>query len=449
MNINTTALWNKTLEDLELTLAPADFKGWFHQTHIAKIEGDKNSTISISTPTSFAATRLKTKYEPLIRERLEKFLGKEVVLVFVTENKEGAEALGPLFEPPKVVRDQQSSSGLYKEYTFDNFVVGQNNNFAYQVALSVAQEPGSYNPFFLHSGVGLGKTHLTHAIGNYVVANYANKKVLYTTSEMFMNDLLKAISERSQHSFRMRYRNVDVLLIDDIQFIAGRESTQEEFFNTFNALHMAKKQIVITSDRTPREIAKLEERMSSRFAQGMMTDMQAPDTDTRIAILKQKQQKYGHELAPDVIEFLAQAVRTNIRELEGALRQLIMFEKTMKEEVTVEIAKEKLTINSSMSDEAFIGPAEIMKAVCDFFAVNIKDLKGPRRQRHFVVPRQITMYLMKNMTHLPYMSIGDLLGGRDHTTIMHGVGCIETQLSDDPRLQQQLDGIKERLGQVR
>jgi chromosomal replication initiator protein len=334
---------------------------------------------------------------------------------------------------------------LNHTYTFDSFVVGSNNKFAYQVALTVAEEPGSYNPFFLYSGVGLGKTHLIQAIGNHILKNFKDKKVIYVTSEQFMNDLLSAIRERTQHNFKRKYRDVDVLLIDDIQFIAGKEATQEEFFNTFNALYMNNKQIVITSDRPPKDIHHLEERMRSRFASGMITDMQTPDTETRMAILLEKQTMFGHELDHDVLNIIAESITSNIRELEGAFKQIMMYEKSMGGRVTVEMAKSQLLINSSSVADRIINPNDIIKHVCDFFSVNSKDIKGPKRQRHFVIPRQISMYLMKELTNLPYMGIGDLLGGRDHTTIMHGVQCIESQLSTDPKFKQQITLIREKL----
>jgi len=316
------------------------------------------------------------------------------------------------------------------------------------VALAVAQKPGkAYNPVFFYSSVGLGKTHLMQAIGNEIIKKHQDLSVLYCTGESFTNELLDSIQSgqrKTTADFRDKFRTVDVLLIDDIQFIAGREKTQEEFFNTFNALYMGKKQIVLTSDRPPREISKLEARLSSRFVGGMIADMQAPDMDVRVAILRNKARTLKITVPDEVIDTIAEGVETNIRELEGTFNQVLTYAKAQGLDLTPETVI-KILGDNFKKQKTVATPKKILKTVCTYYTVKSTDIKGKRRVKEIVRPRQVAMYLLKNLTELPLVQIGELLGGRDHTTVMHGVGKIEKLLEENIQIREQVSVVKKQI----
>ncbi|MCA9308410.1 MAG: chromosomal replication initiator protein DnaA [Patescibacteria group bacterium] len=344
------------------------------------------------------------------------------------------------------------TNNLNPNYTFENFIMGANNQLAFSIAQAVAENPGiTYNPFFIYSGVGLGKTHLMQSIGHKIAQNNPEIKIMYCTGESFMNDFIEAIKSQrgagkyTSKDFRNKYRKADVLLIDDIQFIAGKEATQDEFFHTFNALQMAQKQIVITSDRPPQEFTNIEDRIRSRFGSGITADMQKPDIETRIAILRSKRDRDGGNMSNDVIDVLAEHISSNVRELEGAYLQVIMSARSTHSPITIEFAKTVLQDTLKAKRKKPLTINTILKTVCTYFDVTMGDVKGKRRTQVLVVPRQIAMYLMHSLTETPFTSIGDFFGGRDHTTVIHGVRKIEEEINQNGKLREDIIKIKDLL----
>ena len=324
---------------------------------------------------------------------------------------------------------------LNPKYTFDTFVVGSNNKFAQAAALAVAESPGdTYNPLFIYGGAGLGKTHLMHSIAHFIIDHDENSKVLYVTSEEFTNELIETIrngNNSAMTKFREKYRNIDVLLVDDIQFIIGKESTQEEFFHTFNSLHSAKKQIIISSDKPPKDMEILEERFRSRFEWGLIADITLPDYETRMAILHKKEEMDGYDINEEVIKYIANNIKSNIRELEGAINKVMAFAKLEKKEVTLELAEQALK--------------DIISMVAEHFDVTVDDLCGNKRNSKIVTPRQIAMYLCREIISTPLKSIGKCLGNRDHTTIMHGIDKIEKEINNDENLKNTIETLKKKI----
>ena len=342
------------------------------------------------------------------------------------------------------------NANLNPKYTFDSFVVGANNNLAHAASLAVAESPGEiYNPLFIYGGVGLGKTHLMQSIANFILKNNPKAKILYVTSEKFTNELIDAIRNKNNIStteFREKYRNNDVLLIDDIQFIIGKESTQEEFFHTFNALHEAKKQIIISSDKPPKEIETLEERLRSRFEWGLTVDIQSPDYETRMAILRKKEEMEGYNIDNEVIKYIATNIKSNIRELEGALTKIVALSKLEKNrEINIALAEKALKDIIAPGDKKEVTPEFIIEVVADHFNLTPLDIISQRRNKEIVYPRQIAMYLCRNMTDTGLQNIGKSLGGRDHTTILHGIDKITADLEGNPTLQNTIDILKKKI----
>ena len=342
------------------------------------------------------------------------------------------------------------NANLNPKYTFDSFVVGANNNLAHAASLAVAESPGEiYNPLFIYGGVGLGKTHLMQSIANFILKNNPKAKILYVTSEKFTNELIDAIRNKNNIStteFREKYRNNDVLLIDDIQFIIGKESTQEEFFHTFNALHEAKKQIIISSDKPPKEIETLEERLRSRFEWGLTVDIQSPDYETRMAILRKKEEMEGYNIDNEVIKYIATNIKSNIRELEGALTKIVALSKLEKNrEINIALAEKALKDIIAPGDKKEVTPEFIIEVVADHFNLTPLDIISQRRNKEIVYPRQIAMYLCRNMTDTGLQNIGKSLGGRDHTTILHGIDKIAADLEGNPTLQNTIDILKKKI----
>lgn len=338
-------------------------------------------------------------------------------------------------------------ANLNPKYTFDSFVVGNSNNFAHAASLAVAESPGdpSYNPLFLYGGVGLGKTHLMQAIAHFILEKDPSKKVLYVTSENFTNEIVDAIHKKTTQEFREKYRYNDVLLIDDIQFIIGKQSTQEEFFNTFNDMYQNKKQIVISSDRPPKDFENLEERIKSRFSWGLQTDIQAPDYETRLAILRKKEESDGISIDNEVIKYIAEVIDTNIRELEGALNKIRMMAKLENKKIDVEFAKEVLKDTLSPNSKKILTPEYILDIVCDHFSSNKLDIVSSKRTKELVYPRQISMYLMKKLTNCSLEYIGNILGGKDHSTILHGIKKIETEININENLSHDISVLEKKL----
>ena len=342
-----------------------------------------------------------------------------------------------------------TGSALNPNYTFDTFVVGNNNKLAYAASLAVAESPGEvYNPLFLYGGVGLGKTHLMHSIAHFIQTNNPSMKVLYVSSEIFTNELIDSIrngNNSSMNKFRDKYRNIDVLLIDDIQFIIGKESTQEEFFHTFNALHGAKKQIIISSDKPPKDMEILEDRIRSRFEWGLLADISSPDYETRVAILRKKEEMDGYNLDDSIIEYIAKNIKSNIRELEGSLNKIIAYANLEKREVTMELAETVLKDIISPNDKKIITPEYIINTVAEHYDITPEDIIGTKRNSKVVYPRQIAMYLCRELANIPLKSIGQCMGNRDHTTIMHGCDKIEQELKTSQTTQKAIEILKKKL----
>lgn len=341
------------------------------------------------------------------------------------------------------------NANLNPKYTFDTFVVGNNNKFAHAAALAVAESPGKmYNPLFIHGGAGLGKTHLMHAIAHFILEENPDKRVLYVTSETFTNELIEAIrngNNTATTKFREKYRSVDVLLIDDIQFIIGKEATQEEFFHTFNDLHGKKKQIIISSDKPPKDIETLEARLRSRFEWGLIADITLPDYETRMAILHKKEELEGYNISEEVIKYIATNIKSNIRELEGAFNKVMASSKLEKKEVTLELAEQALKDIISPDEQKVITPDYIISVVAEHYHVTVADLCGNKRSSKIVMPRQIAMYLCRDIIDTSLKTIGKNLGDRDHTTVMHGIEKIENELKTNDNLKNSIDTLRKKI----
>ncbi len=379
------------------------------------------------------------RYSVMIGNALRQVTGKELKLNILT---------------PKQAQDYRKGNGparpvaprLNPKYSFETFVVGSGNRFAHAASLAVAESPAdAYNPFFIYGGVGLGKTHLMQAIGHFILSQKPETRLEYVTSETFTIELVSAIQTNRNAAFREKYRNVDVLLIDDIQFIAGRDSTQEEFFHTFNALHNAGKQIIISSDRPPKEIARLEERLRSRFEWGLIADIQKPDVDTRCAILRRKANDELIQVDDEVLQLIAMRVDSNIRELEGSLNRLVAYASLSGRPITAQLAEEALREVFHDHAPRPVTTGDIIQAVCGYYAVTHDDVVGPRRNRSFTVPRQVIMYLARKLTDASLPKIGEALGGRDHTTVLHGCAKIEQLSQDSVPLRNALEDLTRQL----
>lgn len=451
--------WKAVLGEVELKLSPMVFKSLVSRT-TAEVDTDGN--LKVLCEDDFVKNNVEKRYNVVLEEAAQKLANRKVRFIAIVK-KAGLEEnavvgttanLGPLFHQPKspadTIREKQKKSNLSPKFIFESYIMGKNNNLAYAIATAVAQRPGElYNPVFVYSGVGLGKTHLIQAIGNEIIKNKPGMNVVYTTGEAFTNELIDAIKngkggpgKYSTNDFRNKFRKADVLLIDDIQFVIGKEATQEEFFHTFNALYMAQKQIVITSDRPPKDFNSFEERITSRFSSGIIADIQAPDMEVRAAILRTKRDMLNHNISNDVLNFIAERVTTNIRELEGAYMQVVTNAMAEKIEPTRDSAARALGQNLRNNQKRNVSVNEILKAVCTYYAVKAPDIKGKRRTKDLVIPRQVAMFLIKEMTDTPYMTIGDFLGGRDHTTIMHGVRTIESEVSKAGKIQQDITNVR-------
>jgi len=444
-------LWKTILGEIQLNTSPATYKTFFLPSFIDNI--DENSRIiSIVCPNLMSKKIIESRYHGQILKAAEKFLEEKFELEFKVgiKTKNSNNQTLPLFSQQNVPGG--SFSNLYPEYTFENFIVGPSNRLAHAVATAICENPGkAYNPFFLYSKVGLGKTHLVQSIGNYIAKHGGGKKVIYTTAESFTNELIETIQKGRRGrltptEFRKKYREVDVFIVDDVQFIAGRESTQEEFFHTFNALYLEKKQIILTSDRPPSEISKLEDRLSSRFASGMMADIQAPEFETRAAILKAKIEETDSNIPDDVVKFVALNVDSNIRELQGVLNQMIATSKALNQDPNIETIKDFLKNKITKKEPKDVSMSEIIRVTAKFYNLKTKDLTGISRLKNIALARQVCMFLIRDITNASYMAVGEMLGGRDHTTIMHGESKIKQMANSNQKIRKDIDGIKLNVG---
>ena len=466
--MDTRQVWRAALGELQVALSPANFETWLRDTTLVDVDDNR---FRISVPNGFAKDWLETRYRPLISQTLARIVGYSTVVEFVTapapvavtpdagggipqaggtgtQGMQGVQGPPPApqavrLEPTRV-GGEGGATNLNPRYTFANFIVGSANRLAHAASLSVAERPGhAYNPLFLYGGVGLGKTHLMHAIGNQVIAKFPRKRVVYATSEKFTNEFITSIQQGKIDEFRARYRRIDLLLIDDIQFIADKERTQEEFFHTFNAIHEDGKQIVLSSDRPPKQIITLEERLRSRFEWGLIADLTAPDLETRIAILRAKAEEGAVPITSDVMEFIARKVVSNIRELEGALNRIIAYASMGAMPITIELAQAVLSNVLYNPKKRQITPERITKAVSDYYGVPIDALQGQKRDKAIVVPRQIAMFLMREETDVSLLRIGAELGGRDHSTVLHACDKITRESSVNDELRREIAAVRE------
>lgn len=446
MDAQLNEIWEKTLNIMKGELTEVSFNTWLKC--ITPIEAH-NDTIKLGVPNDFTKGILVSRYKELVVNALKLITSKRFNIDFIIISDEI-----PTEEPKKKkqeikneqVASDEMSALLNPKYTFDSFVIGNSNRFAHAASLAVAEAPAkAYNPLFIYGGVGLGKTHLMHAIGHYILQNNPNSKVVYVSSEKFTNELINSIKNDKNVEFRNKYRNIDVLLIDDVQFIAGKESTQEEFFHTFNALHDANKQIILSSDRPPKEIPTLEDRLRSRFEWGLIADIQPPDFETRMAILKKKADVEHLSIPNEVMVYIATTIKSNIRELEGALIRIVAFSSLTNKEINVDLASEALKdiISNKQSKQVTIDL--IQDVVASYFNLRIEDFKSARRTRNVAYPRQIAMYLCRKLTDMSLPKIGEEFGGRDHTTVIHAYEKISEGVKNDEALQDTINDITKKI----
>ncbi len=450
MNNDLQSLWEKTLNIIKGEMSEVSFNTWIKSCEPISIS---SNTIKISVPNSFTQDILEKRYKDLVVNSIEAACSKVYNVDFIVasdiqEIEEKEEKKTKADDKSSITVNDEMSSTLNPKYTFDSFVIGNSNRFAHAASLAVAEAPAkAYNPLFIYGGVGLGKTHLMHAIGHYALQNNSNAKVVYVSSEKFTNELINAIKDDKNEEFRNKYRNVDILLIDDIQFIAGKERTQEEFFHTFNELHDANKQIILSSDRPPKEIPTLEDRLRSRFEWGLIADIQAPDFETRMAILKKKADVEKLNVANEVMVYIATKIKSNIRELEGALIRIVAYSSLTNRPITVELASEALKDIISNKQNKNVTIDVIQDVVAGYFNLRVEDLKSQRRTRNVAYPRQIAMYLSRKLTDMSLPKIGEEFGGRDHTTVIHAYEKISDTLNTDESLQHTVNDITKKLTQ--
>lgn len=444
MDSHTSEIWQHILSIINTKLSKPSFDTWFKATKIVSLT---DHSIVISAPTTFAVEWLESRYTKLVATTVFEYLGKQVDVSFVIEESAPPEQTQVYKEPPAPVQTEESVSHMLNpKYTFDTFVIGSGNRFAHAASLAVAEAPArAYNPLFLYGGVGLGKTHLMHAIGHYILEHSPSSKVVYISSEKFTNEFINSIRDNRAESFRNKYRNIDILLIDDIQFLAGKESTQEEFFHTFNALHEERKQIIISSDRPPKEIPTLEERLRSRFEWGLITDIQPPDLETRIAILRKKAKAENLDIPNEAMMYIANQIDTNIRELEGALIRVVAYSSLINQDITTHLAAEALKDIIPSSRPKMITIQDIQQKVGDYYHLKLDDFKARKRTKAIAFPRQIAMYLARELTDFSLPKIGDAFGGRDHTTVIHAHEKITQQLKNDQELFKIVSNITEKI----
>ena len=456
MDAQLNNLWEQALNIIKGEISEISFNTWIKSCTPISIS---DNILKLSVPNEFTKGILDTRYKDLLIQALKIVTSRKFKIEFYLESdlEEEKENEEKQKEEKKentndvdgsiVVSDEMSAT-LNPKYTFQSFVIGNSNRFAHAASLAVAESPAkAYNPLFIYGGVGLGKTHLMHAIGHYILQENPKAKVVYVSSEKFTNELINAIKDDKNEEFRNKYRKVDVLLIDDIQFIAGKERTQEEFFHTFNALHEENKQIILSSDRPPKEIPTLEDRLRSRFEWGLIPDIQPPDFETRMAILKKKADVEGLNVPNEVMVYIATKIKSNIRELEGALIRIIAYSSLTNRDVSVDLASEALKDIISNKESAPVTVKTIQESVANYYNLRIEDLKSQRRTRNIAYPRQIAMYLSRKLTDMSLPKIGEEFGGRDHTTVIHAYEKISENLKTDEGLQSMINDITKKLTQ--
>lgn len=453
------SLWQRTLAEFELTESVAVMKAYFSRT--AYIDGSDNE-ILIGCPNSMVVNQLDKKYRAKLEEILHRISNTEIELRFIIQKTQSPEVSSPLFDvQPELDAITPSSSSatpstessepstlapLNPHYTFDEFVVGNSNRVAHAAAMAITDRPGqSYNPLFLYGGTGVGKTHLVQAIGNALQSQKPPLKVIYCSIEKFMNDFIDSIRFHNKNTteFKKKYRSADVLIIDDIQFISGKETTQEEFFHTFNELHASGRQIILCSDRPPREIASLTDRLTSRFEGGLTVDIAPPDFETRSAIIRAKADRLGLELTGDIADYLASLAAENIRSIEGMILKLQSFAISTTQPLSLPLVQSMFASQSPAPASRQPNPNEILKLICETYGVTLKDITGKKRTKNLVDPRQMAMYLLRQDIGLNLQSIGQLLGGRDHTTVMHGIEKVSQQAKTDDQIRSTITALRQ------
>jgi len=434
-------IWEKTLAVIKVELTEVSFNTWLKSIQPISIKED---LITFSVPDDFTKGILEARYSKLIKNALKQVTSEYYDIRLIIPTEENYDSI--MKEKTEINQGEDSvNSSLNPKYTFETFVIGNSNRLAHAASVAVAESPAkAYNPLFIYGGVGLGKTHLMHAIGHYIMKQNSKPKVVYISSETFTNELINSIRDDRNNEFRSKYRNVDVLLIDDIQFISGKESTQEEFFHTFNSLYEANKQIIISSDRPPKEIRTLEERLRSRFEQGLIADIQPPDLETRIAILKKKARSENLSISDNVMLLIAKKIHSNIRELEGALIRVVAYSSLTNGEINEELATEALKDILSNTKSKLITPDVIKEIVGEYYNMKIEDFNAKKRNKSIVLPRQIAMFLCRELTDFSLPRIGEEFG-RDHTTIMHAYEKISSEIKTDMHLKSVLEELKSKI----
>jgi chromosomal replication initiator protein len=436
--------WRAVVDQLRIELPKASFDTWVKNTQFLNYDSGL-ARFEIGTGNAFARDWLEGRLSQLISNKLSGLMGSKMQVVFRVGTSHVPVEEDCYSEEPQLNQPDPTvpnTSGLVSRYRFENFVVGPSNRLAHAACMAVAENPASaYNPLFLYGGVGLGKTHILHAIGNAVA--YTGKQVLYVSSEEFTNDLVSAIRGKTQAAMREKYREVDVLLIDDIQFIAGKTQTQEEFFHTFNALHNQEKQIVMSSDRAPKALSTLEERLRSRFEWGLTVDIQAPDYETRLAILRSKAEKAGRKLPAEVLELIARQVQANIRELEGAWNRVLAFSDLSGQPLDITLAQNALA--DYLPQKTELSPSEVLATVAKFFGVSQDNMVSKNRTKDIVLPRQVAMYLLREQSGMSLPRIGQVFGGRDHTTVIYACDKVATMIETDDKIRRQVLELREQL----
>lgn len=440
--MDTAQIWNKACNIMREEMTEVTFNTWI-VTALKPIDLS-DGIFYIETATDFYYRFVEPRYSALISNAISQVCNSQISAKLLPPDEAKEFKMGAVSEQLPAAK----SASLNPKYTFDTFVVGNSNRFAHAASLAVAESPSdAYNPLFIYGGVGLGKTHLMHAIGHYILSQKPDTKICYLTAEVFTNEVIESIQDRKSAAiFREKYRNYDVLMIDDIQFIGGKDRTQEEFFHTFNALHDTNKQIIITSDRPPKEIPKLEERLCSRFEWGLIADISKPDIETRIAILRRKATEEMLEIGDDVLALIAENISSNIRELEGCLTRLVLYSSLSKKPITTDLAREALADVFSRNEHRHISCEDVMTAVAEYYDVTVEDIKSPKRQRTITVPRQVAMYLSRELVSLSLPAIGDAFK-RDHTTVMHACEKIAAEMKTSAALKNLIQNITHKLSE--
>ena len=433
------ALWDQACQVMHTEMTEVTFNTWIRSA--LRPLGYSGDQFFIEAVTDFYYQFVVPRYAVLISNSLSEVAGRPIKAQILTPAQADEYRAG--ITPEEKPADESS---LNPKYTFDTFVVGNNNRFAHAAALAVAEAPAdAYNPLFIYGGVGLGKTHLMHAIGHYMLSQKPTLRVKYVTCELFMNEMVNSLNKKTQAEFREKYRNIDVLMVDDIQFLTGKTGTQEEFFHTFNALHTAGKQIILSSDKPPREIAKLEDRLRSRFEWGLIADISKPDLETRVAILKKKAEEELLNVDTSVLTMIAERVANNVRELEGCLTRLVAYSSLTGKPVDMNLAEDALREIFARTEPRHVTCEDVMDAVATYYSVTVDDLKSPRRSRDVAVPRQIAMYISRELVGSPLTMIGDQFGGRDHSTVNHACQKVAQEMKASPALHTLISDLMQQL----